>query len=312
MLISTMARISAADAASATPEEMQARRRGAKILLVGLLLVMLGFLPLVTVTLMLPVLYSFWIPQIYRNVQRGTRKAILKRCVIGTTLTRLFIPLYLLVCPDNVVLNEPSVWGWVLAMYLVAQAAVLILQDVLGPHWFVPQRWVPSEAVKGWEYHPPLEMAEEYGDCAICLTAIERRRMRDGKKRKGGWLDLLSKSRRGYDPIAKDAEDFDVEGDTESLYPPEKGGRGSRAGRYGNGGGSGDSGVGRRVGRYMARTMRAALRLNQGPRATSALRRRRMDVMVAPCHHAFHTECLERWLEIKNECPSCRSALPPV
>ena len=32
--------------------------------------------------------------------------------------------------------------------------------------------------------------------------------------------------------------------------------------------------------------------------------------MVAPCDHAFHTECLLQWMEIKMECPTCRRALP--
>ncbi|KAM5544439.1 hypothetical protein V8D89_002099 [Ganoderma adspersum] len=33
---------------------------------------------------------------------------------------------------------------------------------------------------------------------------------------------------------------------------------------------------------------------------------------LAPCHHLFHTECLERWLTYKNICPQCRRPLPPI
>ncbi|CDW97169.1 hypothetical protein [Sporisorium scitamineum] len=240
-IASTIASITAADAAAASVEELQARRRSFTILLVGLFLFMVGFFPLFTVALMLPILYSFWIPQIYRNLQRGTRKAILKRCVVGTTLTRLFIPLYLLVCPDNVLFNEPSLWGWVLAGYLVVQAAGLVSQDLFGPHWFLKQEWVPAAAVKEWEYHPPLpseevdEREEEvYGDCAICLTAIERRRTAKRRTRNNGrssgkssWFDLSS-YKNGYDRIAEDAQDFEVGSNDESahttvqLYPPEK------------------------------------------------------------------------------------------
>ena len=32
---------------------------------------------------------------------------------------------------------------------------------------------------------------------------------------------------------------------------------------------------------------------------------------VTPCMHVFHASCLEQWLEIKMECPTCRRALPP-
>ncbi|TFK52045.1 hypothetical protein OE88DRAFT_1658813 [Heliocybe sulcata] len=38
----------------------------------------------------------------------------------------------------------------------------------------------------------------------------------------------------------------------------------------------------------------------------------RKSYSLAPCHHLFHTECLERWLAIKNICPQCRRPLPPL
>ena len=31
--------------------------------------------------------------------------------------------------------------------------------------------------------------------------------------------------------------------------------------------------------------------------------------MLTPCHHVFHTECLETWFERKKECPNCRTQL---
>lgn len=30
--------------------------------------------------------------------------------------------------------------------------------------------------------------------------------------------------------------------------------------------------------------------------------------MLTPCNHIFHSECLEKWLEQKKECPSCRAS----
>ncbi|KAH9032762.1 hypothetical protein EDB85DRAFT_2145329 [Lactarius pseudohatsudake] len=38
----------------------------------------------------------------------------------------------------------------------------------------------------------------------------------------------------------------------------------------------------------------------------------RASYSLAPCAHLFHTECLERWLAIKNICPQCRRPLPPL
>ena len=34
--------------------------------------------------------------------------------------------------------------------------------------------------------------------------------------------------------------------------------------------------------------------------------------MITPCHHIFHSKCLEMWLEQKNECPYCRQRIPPL
>lgn len=33
---------------------------------------------------------------------------------------------------------------------------------------------------------------------------------------------------------------------------------------------------------------------------------------VAPCHHLFHTRCLQQWMGIKTICPLCKRALPPL
>ncbi|KAI7944497.1 hypothetical protein MJO28_010192, partial [Puccinia striiformis f. sp. tritici] len=53
--------------------------------------------------LILFILFSYWIPQIDHNVQHGTsRRGLRKRYVLGTTLCRLFLPLYIWGCPNNV------------------------------------------------------------------------------------------------------------------------------------------------------------------------------------------------------------------
>mmetsp|Transcript_30041 Transcript_30041/g.70003 ORF Transcript_30041/g.70003 Transcript_30041/m.70003 type:complete len:567 (-) Transcript_30041:118-1818(-) len=31
-----------------------------------------------------------------------------------------------------------------------------------------------------------------------------------------------------------------------------------------------------------------------------------------PCNHRFHFECLQQWLDVKMECPTCRATLPPI
>ncbi|KAK4286140.1 hypothetical protein QN277_002739 [Acacia crassicarpa] len=42
------------------------------------------------------------------------------------------------------------------------------------------------------------------------------------------------------------------------------------------------------------------------------LSQRPNDCMVTPCEHFFHSGCLQRWMDIKMECPTCRRPLPPA
>ncbi len=39
---------------------------------------------------------------------------------------------------------------------------------------------------------------------------------------------------------------------------------------------------------------------------------KKIKIMETPCKHRFHESCLKAWLEIKFECPFCRSKLPPL
>lgn len=34
--------------------------------------------------------------------------------------------------------------------------------------------------------------------------------------------------------------------------------------------------------------------------------------MLTPCGHYYHPACLQRWMEVKMECPTCRALLPPL
>ncbi|KAL7562857.1 hypothetical protein ACA910_002473 [Epithemia clementina (nom. ined.)] len=38
----------------------------------------------------------------------------------------------------------------------------------------------------------------------------------------------------------------------------------------------------------------------------------RQSYMLAPCDHLFHRDCLMQWMDVKMECPICRTDLPPL
>ena len=35
-------------------------------------------------------------------------------------------------------------------------------------------------------------------------------------------------------------------------------------------------------------------------------------LIQTPCEHVFHDGCLQEWLMVKLQCPTCRSELPPI
>ncbi|CAL9210305.1 unnamed protein product [Musa hybrid cultivar] len=160
-------------------------------------------------------MYSFWIPQIITNVIRDTRKPLHPHYIIGMTLTRAAIPLYVFGCPSNFLrIQVDRSWCIFLGLFMGLQALILLLQYFLGSRWFIPRQILPEK----YCYYRKLENdTNQIADCVICMTGI----------------DLLTQQRSN-------------------------------------------------------------------------------DYMVTPCDHFFHTGCLQRWMDIKMECPTCRRSLPPA
>ena len=96
---------------------------------------------------------SLWIPQIYRNVMRNCRKALLYRFVIGQSVLRLAPVGYFYCVQENVlwIKNDTRTFA-VLVGWVWLQIVVLVVQDVLGPRIGVPRAWVPP----AYDYHPVL------------------------------------------------------------------------------------------------------------------------------------------------------------
>lgn len=87
------------------------------------------------------VLHSFWIPQIVTNIVSDSRKPLHPHYIIGMSLTRLAIPLYVFGCPHNFMRIEPDKnWCITLGLLVSFQAAVLILQHYLGSRCFIPRQ----------------------------------------------------------------------------------------------------------------------------------------------------------------------------
>lgn len=158
-------------------------------------------------------LHSFWIPQVVTNVIRDSRKPLHPHYILGMTVTRLAIPLYIFGCPHNFMRIEPDKnWCICLGVFLAMQASILLLQHYLGSRWFIPRQILPEK----YNYYRRFDQGTNHAtDCVICMTAIDHA-------------------------------------------------------QHSN------------------------------------------NCMVTPCDHFFHSGCLQRWMDIKMECPTCRRPLPPA
>ncbi len=202
-------------------------------------------------------LYSFWVPQIVMNARKGVRQPLNRTYVVGMSLARLMIPLYVYGCPQNFVHllfseYEPDYQMCAaLVVWVGLQVALLLSQDYLGPQFFVPARYLPPK----YDYYRPLPQ----------------------RRGQGGGSDASS-------PGGTDIEMTGLE--------------------EGRGGGEGSGRDGQQEEEEEGGTYECVICYND------------IDVdhvgsfMVAPCNHCYHSDCLERWMEIKLECPVCRAPLP--
>ena len=227
--------------------------------------------------LLVVLFYSFWVPQIVFNVVAGTRKALHPVYYMGTSLTRLFIPLYLLGCPKNFLLllfdhshgagattrttASSSIIPYsvlacvVLVVWVGIQVVFLALQDMLGPRFCVPASMFP----RSYDYYRPVPAHMP------CCTphaqppegASENDRLRPG-------CSINDTDADGAPASATSAPDIESGGLLECVI---------------------------------------CYNVVESVRGT---------YMITPCDHLFHKQCLSQWISIKLECPVCRSVLPVV
>jgi hypothetical protein len=159
------------------------------------------------------VVYSFWWPQILHNALKDHRNPLSMEYVVGMSVTRLLIPLYLLLCPHNVTDLEPQpLLGVSLLCFVALQVGILYLQTRLGSRFMIPAQFLPPK----YNYYRPLPEGFTE-DCVVCMDSMT---------------------------------DYAAEPQHPSL-------------------------------------------------------------MVAPCDHVFHAACLQQWMDIKMDCPTCRAPLEP-
>jgi transmembrane E3 ubiquitin-protein ligase len=228
---------------------------------------------------------SLWVPQIWRNIQRNSRRAFAWRFMIGQSVLRLAPFAYFYLLEDNIIFAEPDWTSFaVLAGWLWVQLWILAFQDVLGPRFGIPSSWAPE----AWDYHPILrEDNVEAGGLPIGLVGtFESAPGSPELQRSRSWSLTASEAGDGVRERERDKE-------------REKKGTHIR---------SIDCAICREV--LEVPVLKAGAADPTGGGVAGVLARR--AYMVTPCRHIFHTKCLEGWLRFRLQCPICREELPPL
>ncbi|CAN6674513.1 transmembrane E3 ubiquitin-protein ligase 1 [Trichomonascus vanleenenianus] len=221
------------------------------------------------------VLYSMWVPQIVRNVLRGSRKSFLWIFVIVMTVIRLLPTLYLCLDERNVLHHhyDPMLaiiivsWQWV-------QLCILLAQSVFGPRFFLPRGCLPAL----YDYHPII--TEDDLESGLNYTSIAESNDASSvtKLATTNYSDDSNGSVTSEDGLLASAKhpQFDC---AICMTPVE-----------------------------LLIVPKGSTHIALSP--ANLLARRRY--MVTPCRHVFHTECMERWMRNRLQCPVCRNPLPPI
>ncbi|KAH9268030.1 hypothetical protein BASA84_000498 [Batrachochytrium salamandrivorans] len=230
-------------------------------------------------TLALFLMYSFWIPQIFSNINRNSRHAFNRSYVVGTSLTRLLLPVYAWYYQGDIIaLHEPPTTGQLVAfvIFISIQISILIVQDIFGPRIFVPQRLIPQS----YNYHPVSPSLSDDGFISLQL---------------GSATDAASHTTRAVDPSSASST---------SISSPVL--RRSHSTSFTTPSLVSEALPGRNQCAICFTDIRILARHHP------LFHAERFNHMVTPCQHFFHTECLERWMDVKLECPVCRFQLPPI
>ena len=246
-------------------------------------------------------LYSFWVPQIVLNVITQAKTALHKHYIYGMSLSRMIAPLYVF-CIKNNFLREvyPDVpydptLGQLLILWVGLQTAVLWAQGKYGARFMIPPCLLPPK----FDYSRPIpESMLPPGALDMHTDPMED----DTRVVTKPEATLNASTKRSDPEVLSNASDRHTSSTMRmrraaSTSPATSGG-------------------------VTTGTTTTTTETPAPPRPRPTLDccicydsidiRNRAAYMLAPCDHLFHRNCLMQWMDVKMECPICRSDLPSL
>lgn len=255
-------------------------------------------------------LYSFWLPQIIFNIYTEAKKPLHSKYIYCMSISRLVVPLYFLALPNNFLTNLPGINWYIsstfahvtqadrlfmceaLVVWVAIQTCVLIGQSHYGARFLIPKQFQPPL----FDYYRPIPSS---------VLAAGRRKSSEhaGDDNSGDGIDLES-------PLPEEER-------IQSSTVQNRARNGSRHRRNTSNllRSSGESSLGGdlchpKCSRKENEEVYLDCVICCADITPDEVTNK--EYMLAPCNHVFHQSCLTSWMNVKMECPVCRTELPPT
>jgi hypothetical protein len=229
-------------------------------------------------TLYMLALYSFWIPQIVHNVITEAKKPLHNYYIYGMSTTRCVAPLYMFAVKNNflkeVYPDSPTNYFMVemLILWIGIQTAVLVAQGKYGARFMIPARFLPPK----FDYHRavPASLLPDESDSDSDRSQSPPR-LKTTKTPTAEPRTTTIKSTGTRNRLKSGRSPTTTTMTAESVTPPTP-------------------------------ALDCVICCNGIDHHNCK------GYMLAPCLHIFHKDCLIQWMDVKLECPICRTELPAI
>lgn len=223
------------------------------------------------------VLYSFWVPQIVYNVITEAKRPLHTYFIYGMSISRCFVPIYMFALKDNflkeVYPDQPTNYFMVEVLVLWIGLQTAVL---IAQGKYGARFMIPARFLPPkFDYHRSIPPAMIPDDSEQSLEKHENPPLgplKDG----GSELCKTTGTRNRLKGGRGKPETIPTTMTTEAITPPP------------------------------SSTLDCVICCN------SINHHNRKGYMLAPCDHIFHKDCLIQWMDVKMECPICRTELPAV
>ena len=251
-------------------------------------------------------IFLLWVPQILQNIIKNNKFIFPLIYIIGNTLDRIIIPLYFRGFDNFFSVKKNLLFILFILSFIVLCIIILYLQLFFGNRFFLSEKYQKED----FNYYKTKEELIAYKEniaseeCVICLFPIF-----DIEKENNNSNEINNNSKKtNNDEILKGEEviaSLNSDHLNNNLYikantNPDEQILKLEIKDYG-----------KEITNKLS--FKQILRIIFCKNFFSFYKLNEniynKQYMLTPCHHVFHTECLETWFERKKECPNCRTQL---